>query len=317
MDLKGIAVFLALTFGVGYALMFGGLYSGLLTFESESILHTLLIVLLVNAPGLFAFIAGQMGNGPVLAQVFPLPRVAIVRVAVLAPVVVVLANLIAVACGFSVLDWRLGTLMNILQEGQQQPLSKETLAVLPAFLIVAGTLFSIILGATLVAACVVGQVYAWHVYLQERLAPLGRWAASGVGGALWAVWFAPLVYASIRATGRLDEAGALGRLYFLPIGGILMAIILTAIIRQAYERSGSLSLAAVVLGSFTAHAMSGMLSIWGYLFQVDTPPWTGVFGVISVALWGALAAFPGVLVGGKAPGDAQEGAPAAAAGSKA
>lgn len=298
MDIRGIAIFLGLTYSVGYAIAWGGLTSGLLSFESGSILHTLLMVVLLNLPALFAFIAGQTGRGPVLTRVFPINRVAVLRVGVLMTLVFAAYNFIGAAFGFTTLDWRLGTLINVLQQSTGTPLSPEAISVLPAFLIVAGTLLTIVFGATLVAACVLGHVYAWHAFLQDRLAPLGRIRATIAGGALWALWFAPLAYAYVRTTGTLESPDYLSRIYFLPIGGILVAIGLTAVVRRAYEVSGGLGLPAVVLGSFIAHGSGAALSIWNYLFQIETHPWTGLFGVTSALVWLLLAIFPGVLVGG-------------------
>jgi len=298
MDIKGISLFLIPTFVVGYALAFGGFSLGLLTFEIPSILHMLLMIVLLNLPGLFAFLAGQFSErGPVLVDVFPLPRVAIVRAALVVVVAFVAYNLAAAAFGLTVVDWRLGTLLNKLQEGNA-PLSPEAIAVLPAFLLVGSTVATILLGTTLLAAGVLGHVYAWHAFLQDRLVPLGRVKAAIVGGILWALWFAPFVYYSVLATGRLQQSGALGKLIHIPIGGVVVAIALTLILRTALVRSQGLALPAVILGSFIAHNLSGgVTAIWGYLFQIESPPWTGTFGVLGVVTWVLLAVFPGLLAG--------------------
>lgn len=209
-------------------------------------------------------------------------------------------NLVAAAIGFTALDWRMGTLINVLREmagtmtQKEVILSPAQLSVLPAFLLIAGVLLTVIFGATLFALCLLGQVYAWNVFLRDRLAPLGRLGAAGVGGLCWTVWMAPLAYGYVQATGVLEEAGAWRQLWFLPIGGVAVGIGLTAVLNAAYERSGSLALPAVVLGSFFAHAI---YSIWGYVFPIHDAPWTGTLGLFSAVLWLALAAFPGVLIG--------------------
>lgn len=297
MDIKGISLFLIPTFLVGAVVVFGGFALGLLTFETPSILHNLLMLVVLNLPALFAFLAGQYSaKGPLLIGVFPVPRVAIVRAALVVGVTFVAANLIATALGFTVLDWRLGTVLNKLQDGSVT-LTPQQLAVLPAFIIVASTVFTLIMGATLLAATVLGHVYAWHGFLQDRLQPLGRVKAAIVGGVLWAIWFSPVLYYRVLATGRLEQDGAIAKMYFLPIGGVIVAVSLTLILRAALLRSEGLALPAVILGSFIAHNLTGTTAIWGYMFQIETPPWTGVFGAISATLWLLLAIFPAILAG--------------------
>ena len=89
------------------------------------------------------------------------------------------------------------------------------------------------------------------------------------------------------------------KLAWIPIGGVCIAISLTALVRQAYERSGSLALPAVLLGSYLAHHLTGTASIWGFLFQSQDPRIDGGFGIISVLAWGLLACYPGAIIGAK------------------
>ena len=297
MYLRGIAVFLGLAYGLGFALLYGGLNLGLLSFTNGSIQHTLLMVVLFNLPAVFAFIAGQVGSGPTLTRVFPLPRIAVLRVIVLIPVVFVLVNFIGVLVGANLLDWRLGTLTNVLMQGRD-PLPAEQAAILPAIFLVAGPLITILLGATLVAACALGHVYAWHAYLQDRLAPLGRLRAAVLGGVLWALWFAPFIFFALQSAQTFQRENIGSKLFFFPIGGLLVAIGLTAILRHAYEKSRGLALPAVILGSVLANAVGG-LSIWEYLFQAQDLRLAGFFGVISAVVWCALGVYPALLVGAK------------------
>ena len=83
MNTRGIALFLVLAYGVGFALAWGGLHLGLLSFTNGSLQHTVLMLVLFNLPAAFAFLAGQLTGGPALTRVFPLPRIAALRVAVL------------------------------------------------------------------------------------------------------------------------------------------------------------------------------------------------------------------------------------------
>ena len=298
MDLKGIALFLGLSYAVCGGLVWAGFNYGLLNFETGTVLHSIIILAIVNLPALFAFLAGQLGRGPVLVALFPMPKIAVLRVVVLVPIVFALFNLAAVALGHTILDWRMGTLINQLQ-AEGKPIAPEVLAVLPAFLIIAGMLLTIVLGATMVATIVIGQVYAFHIFLLDRLQPLGRVKATIVGGLLWALWWLPLLYERHRFLGTVEREGGMLDAAGQAACALVIAIELTALIRQAYERSGTLSLSLVVLGAFTAHALTGVFSIWGYIFQIENAPYTGTFGLFSAALWLALGLFPGVLLGGK------------------
>lgn len=302
MDIKGILLYLVPTLVLGYVLAIGGYSLGLLTHETPSILHLLLMVVLLNLPALFAFLAGQFSaRGPVLLNLFPLPRLAMVRAVLVVGVAFVGANLIAAAFGLTTIDWRLGSVLNKIQDGNTT-LTPQQLAVVPAFLLVFSTLFTLVIGASAVAAIVLGQVYAWHGFLQDRLAPLGRFKAAAVGGALWALWFAPFIYYRVQVTGAFESDGLLGRIYHLPVGGLILAIALTILLREAVLRSQGLALPAVILGTFMAHHMNGTTTIWGSVFTIQTPPWTGAFGVFSVLVWALLAAFPGIMLGATAAG---------------
>lgn len=312
MDLKGIGIFLVLSYLVCGALVWAGFNYGLLNFESGSVLHSIIIVAIVNLPALFAFIAGQLGRGPVLAPLLPMPKIAVVRVVVLVPIIFALFNLVAAGLGHTILDWRMGSLINQLQS-EGQATSPEVQAVLPAFLIIAGMVMTMILGATLVAAIVIGQVYAFHLFLMDRLQPLGRPFAAVLGGILWALWWVPLLVERYRFLGTFDKESATFIIATQLGCALVIAVSLASLVRQAYERSGTLSLPVVVLGSFAAHALTGAFSIWGYIFQIEHVPYTGTFGLFSAALWLALAVFPGILLGGKSlpeAGQAHE-APAA------
>ena len=55
-------------------------------------------------------------------------------------------------------------------------------------------------------------------------------------------------------------------------------------------------LAAVFLGCFFAQAEQG---VWQYLAPIMAEPWTGAYGVVSIALWAVAAAV--VVVWGKRP----------------
>lgn len=297
MDVKGIGIFLGLSYAAAWGMTWAAFNFGLMSFETGSLLHTILLLVMLNLPALFAFVAGQLGRGPVLAQVLPLPRVTALRVIVLVPVVFLIGNLAAVALGQTILDWRLGTLINKLETGT--PLSPEVRAILPAFLIVVGSLLSMVLGATLVAGAVIGQVYAFHLFLLDRLRPLGTLMGNIAGGTLWALWWLPLYIEQHRFMGSFAKDGAVLAIGAEAACALVIAIALTALIRQAYERTGTLALALIVLGSFIAHAGRDTFSIWGYIFQIQHPPYTGVLGVYNAVLWGVLALFPGILVGGR------------------
>jgi len=55
--------------------------------------------------------------------------------------------------------------------------------------------FAIVAGVTINALLAFGEEFGWRGYLLWELAPLGFWRGSGVIGAVWGVWHAPLVLA--------------------------------------------------------------------------------------------------------------------------
>lgn len=292
MDNKGISVYLLVTFALGYAAQIGCLTIGLISLRDASILQSVVAAALLFIPAVGAFVATQAAPnaGLRLAPAWPVPFGAALRVAVLVPIIFAAFYTITTFLGWTEVQWNLGVLVNRLtslsNEFQLPPLTPEVAAMIPVVALTAGPLISIALGLTLFAAIAWGSEAGWRGYLMPRLLPLGRVPAYGIVGALWALWFMPLI---VSWYGSYTDP----QLYFFAARFLVFGIVFGVFLGEIHRVSNHLGLVSIAVGSFAAQLMG----VWEYLFQFSTPPWTGPFGIVALACWVGAAAVVSAVVG--------------------
>lgn len=280
-----MAVFLGVTFGVGYALQVGLLAIGLIDLADPSVVQNVVAAIVLFTPALGVLVATQAapGSGPALAPGWPLPVGAAARLAVLPFVVFGVIYGLAAVMGWTEAQFGMGTLVNQLEALSGQfdlpPLTDEVRGMIPFVALTAGPLLSLALGATVFAVLAWGGEVGWRGYLLPRLAPLGWLPAHLITGVLWAAWFLPVI-ASWHGSPS-DPALYAFAARFLVFGAVF------GVVAGEVQRVGNhTGLTAIFVGSFAAQ----LFGIWEFLFQFDTHPWTGPFGVVAIATWAAVSA---------------------------
>jgi hypothetical protein len=292
MDKKGIALYLIVTFGLGYAAQIGCLLIGLISLTDASILQSAVAAALLFIPAVGAFAASQAAPDPALrlAPTWPLPLGAALRLAILVPVIFLASYALTSFLGWTEVQWNMGVLVNRLaslsQEFQMPPLSAEVAAMIPVVALTAGPLIALALGLTIFAAVAWGSEVGWRGYLLPRLLPLGQVPAYGIVGALWALWFFPLIVAWY---GSYTDP----QMLFFAARFLAFGIVFGIFLGEVHRASNHLGLVAIAVGSFAAQLMG----VWEYLFQFSMPPWTGPFGIVAIVCWLAASAVVSAVVG--------------------
>jgi len=266
---------------------------GLIRLGEPLLIHDIILVALMCIPAVGAFVAGQAvpHSSHEWATVWNVPVGQAIRIAVVVPCVFALIYGLTALFGWTDLQWRMGTLMTqldaVVAGMTHAPLPPGLAAILPAILLVIGTILSAVLGATLFALMALGSELGWRGYLLPRLLPLGRFPAYLLTGVLWGLWFLPILYAWFSEIGKLHAMGG-----FL-VRFLIVAVVLGAILGEIWRRTENISLVAIGLGCFAAQSSIGL---WRYLFPSATPPWTGPFGIVAIAVWSGVAIAPGILL---------------------
>jgi len=284
MYIKSIAVYLAVTFGLGYAVQIALIMTGFLVHEDPTFISTILLAAVMFVPGLGAIAARNLAEDDIVADGlenwWPVPFWPAVTLALAAPLVVAVSYAITTAFGWTQIDWNMGVLMRELREtGLVQDLGPEVAAIVPALAVFAGTFFSIVIGATVYGAVFMGSEYGWRGFLLPRLLPFGRWVAYVVIGVLVFLWFLPMLLSFYL------EARTVGTIVTDMLCFLVLSIVFNAFLGELWRLSGNLGLVAIAGAALVAQYQQGM---WKYMFVVVRDLPTGPFGVVSIVLWAAM-----------------------------
>ena len=131
---------------------------------------------------------------------------------------------------------------------EQQEMVRESLAKLPAWMMVLSTVFSgLIAGITVNAIAAFGEEYGWRNYLVGALREVKFWKAAVFIGIVWGIWHFPLI---LMGHNYPNE----------PCWGVLLMVvvcILLCVIELYFVlKSKSMVVAAIMHGTF--NAVSGM-----------------------------------------------------------
>lgn len=103
-------------------------------------------------------------------------------------------------------------------------------APMPTGAAVALILFGSLIGLQITVIPALGEEIGWRGWLRRELAPLGRWAAIVLGGAIWSLWHLPVTLLGHNYTGEPRWAAVL---MFVPA-----CIALNALFSAITERAG-------------------------------------------------------------------------------
>lgn len=164
---------------------------------------------------------------------------------------------------------------------QQAPQATTQLEAIPAWLLVAGQLFNVLIGSFVNLVPALGEEIGWRGWLVSRLEPLGRTATVLLSGVAWGLWHAPLVLLGY------NYPGVPGWLGLLAMMG--MTISFGAVFAWLRLASGSVWPAALAHGALNAAA--GLFLVFAATPDLDmlvVAPlgWTG--WILPVVLGAAL-----------------------------
>ena len=283
MDLKGIFLYLAISFLLVFVLGFVLVLEGALAFQSPNIFQYLGQLVLMGIPAVAALVAGSLSpKGIPHVRCWPIARREAMGVVLLPMLFFGIAYAIAWSLGLTYPQWNLAGLVKAVEDQSGSPLAPNVKAVAPWVLYVVVPVASVLLGATVFTLVALVNEYGWRAFLLPRLLPLGRPVAYGIVGVCWGLWFFPLIYGWHREVGDYNGLADV-QLRFVGLG-----VALSVYLGELQRRGGHLGITALALGSLAGQATG----IWEYLFQQSAPPWTGPLGWIAIAVLaaGALAA---------------------------
>lgn len=135
---------------------------------------------------------------------------------------------------------------------------------------VTGILAALLFGPTINAIPALGEELGWRGFLQKELSPLGFWKASVIVGIVWGFWHLPLI---INGYNYPDN----------PIAGVfmmtLLTVLLSPILAQLHELSGTVLAPAIFHGVLNAVAGLPILFTIGYNSFL-----TGITGISGAAV---------------------------------
>ncbi len=276
-DRKGILAFLAITFGVTYAIEGWLLQTGFrLTPDAVPILAGQLVVAMVMwVPAIATVITVRF----VTREDFAVANVRIgelrgyIVAAVVVPACFALIYGLTWALGLGQPDWQLTELYRqVAAAGAPMAGAPD-----PPILIAALLIVSLFLTPFVNAVFGFGEELGWRGYLLPKLMPLGKVRAYVVIGIVWGLWHAPLIAVGFNYPGH-PVAGIVAMI------GLMMAF--GVYLNEATLQHRSSILAGWIHGLFNSQAYG----IWRVLFPTVNPLLGGITGVVGMAVWLAVGA---------------------------
>jgi membrane protease YdiL (CAAX protease family) len=273
LDRKGLFSYLAITFGLTYAIEGAMILAGFrLTGQPVLVgqliiagvmwvptLATILTIKFVTHEG-FGITNFRLGSWkPYLAS------------AITVPLAFVATYLLTWVLGLGSPDWQISGFYGFMVSAGADP---ATLPPPGAFLLLM-FLVSLIVGPTINGLFGFGEEFGWRGYLLPKLMPLGKTRAYLIGGIIWGLWHAPLILVGFNYPG------------YPVLGVIWMCGLTTALslyINEMTLRHRSSILAGWIHGAFNGQAYG----IWRILFPSVNPLLGGLTGLVGIAVWTAI-----------------------------
>lgn len=292
MDKKGLVVFLLVTFGLGAALMAGGLAAGFITSDDLGFFRSLYLLAVMWVPAVGALAAALAAPNPAhpLPRIWPVPAGAALRLGVAVPLFFTAAYAADALIAQAPPQWHLSTLLSGVEDYADLSNYPENVRhLLPTLLLAIGFPATILLGFLFFPLCVLGLEIGWRGGLLPRLMPLGRVPAHLISGVLWALFFLPL---------PLGYAILDNDYTALPVTlgcGLAFALGLNAFLNEIVIRRGHLGLSALAMGL----VVSQQQGMWMFLFPASNPPLGGSKGLLLAGILLLAAVLAGQIVGRK------------------
>lgn len=148
----------------------------------------------------------------------------------------------------------------------------------PAAYAVGVLIGSMTVGALVTTVATFGEEFGWTGYLLPKLLPLGKWPAALIYGLIWGLWHAPVILGGYNYPDYPVLGVALMCVFTITIGFWQTALRL---------RSGSVLLTSWFHGIFNSQGRG----IWLLLFVGVDPLLGGALGLVGLLLFGALGAW--------------------------
>jgi hypothetical protein len=269
-DRKGIISFLAITFGITYAIEGALILAGLRLTGAPPLYGQLVLAGLMWVPSVATVITIKW----ITHEGFAITNLHIgswrpyLISALVVPACFIIVYALTWLLGLGKPDWELANLRAFMTStGAETPTMPSSTLVLPAVF-----LASFFLGPTINGVFGFGEEFGWRGYLLPKLMPLGKLKAYIVLGVIWGLWHAPLVLIGFNYPGH-------------PLLGIVGMMVMTTTIgiyiNEMALRNRSSILAGWIHGAFNGQAYG----IWRILFPSVNPLVGGFTGVVGAAVW--------------------------------
>jgi len=269
-DRKGIFSYLAITFGITYAIEGALILAGFRMTRLPPIYGQLIIAGVMWVPTLATVLTVKF----VTREGFGITNF---RVGALKPYLI--SALVVPACfiatygltwllGLGQPDWELADFRALMASaGADVSTMPPSGLVLPSVFV-----SSLFVGPTINGVFGFGEEFGWRGYLLPKLMGLGKLKAYAIVGVIWGLWHAPLVLVGFNYPGY-------------PLLGVVgMAAMTTAIgiyINELTLRNRSVILAGWIHGAFNGQ----VYGIWRLLFPAVNPLIGGFTGVLGIVVW--------------------------------
>lgn len=279
MQLTPFARFYALTLFLSLAIQFPLVILGMMDTGTAPYAHGMILVALCLAPWAAARIT-RVPPSPDMRRYSAPPSIFLLGLLACAATVVALAGHgIAVAAGWSAVDWTLDTLMIRIGRPERYGLSELPP---PSTLFVVGFVLSMAIGGAIAGLLCHAVIAVWFRYGLPAFSRLGSVGSGLACGAAAALPWAPLAF----GTAPTSVGGLVAALRFIAFAAV-MGLLALAI----WRRSGNLILGSAAVGFAVVAGAVG----WSPLFPDAPPMVAGPAGVVPIGLW-ALAALALVYV---------------------
>jgi uncharacterized protein len=268
---KGIFSFLAITFGITYAIEIGLIAAGVRFDGAVPVLWAQLVIAGVMwVPAAAALITTRFITKEKLSTTglrFGSWKPYVVT-AFLIPTLFILVYLLTWGLGLGQPDWQMNVFLS-----QMAATGADMTRMRSPELMYAGLFLVSLFGAIWVNSLFgLGEEWGWRGYLLPRLMPLGKVKAYLLLGVIWGLWHAPLIFVGFNYPGY-------------PLLGVLMMIGLTLAIgiymNELTLRYRSAILAGWIHGVFNSQGYG----IWRILFPGVNPLLGGFSGLVGLAVF--------------------------------
>ncbi|MCK4452136.1 MAG: CPBP family intramembrane metalloprotease [Anaerolineae bacterium] len=270
LDRKGLFSYLAITFGITYAIEGALVLTGFRMTETPMLYGQLIIAAVMWVPTVATILTIRF----VTHEGFGITNLRIGSWKPYFTSALVVPACFAVTYGLTWLlglgqpDWQLTDFYALVVSGGADPSEMPP----PALFLPALFLASLVIGPTVNGIFGFGEEFGWRGYLLPKLMPLGKFKAYLISGVLWGLWHAPLILIGFNYPG------------YPVLGIVAMAGMTTALgvyINELTLRDRSSILAGWIHGAFNGQAYG----IWRLLFPDVNPLLGGMTGLVGMVVW--------------------------------